>query len=39
VILLSLQTHNGVLLEAFDPQFNTLFDFCIADRLERWESH
>jgi hypothetical protein len=38
VILLSLQTDNGVLFEAFDPQFNKLFDFSIADMVERWES-
>ena len=38
VILLSLQTDNGVLFEAFDPEFNKLFDFGIEDMVARWES-
>lgn len=38
VIMLSLQTENGVLFEAFDPDFNKLFDFSIEDMVERWES-
>jgi hypothetical protein len=36
--LLSLQTDTSVLFEAFDPQFNKLFDFSIADTVEHWES-
>ena len=38
VIMLSLQTENGVLFEAFDPDFNKLLEFSIEDMVERWES-
>jgi hypothetical protein len=38
VLLLSLQTSSGVLFEAFDPEFNKLFDFRIEDMVARWES-
>ena len=38
VIMLSLQTDTGVLFEAFYPDFNKLFDFTIADMVERWEN-
>ncbi len=38
VLLLSLQTDNGTLFEAFDPDFNKLFDFTIEDMVARWES-
>ena len=38
VIMLSLQTDTGVLFEAFDPDFNKLFDFTIEDMVARWES-
>ncbi len=38
VILLSLHTDNGLLFEAFDPEFNKLFDFSIEDMISRWES-
>lgn len=38
VLLLSLQTDSGVLFEAFDPEFNKLFDFSIEDMVARWES-
>ena len=37
VIMLSLQTDNGLLFEAFDPDFNKLFDFSIEDMVERWK--
>jgi hypothetical protein len=38
VIMLSLQTDSGILFEAFDPQFNKLFDFTIEEMVGRWES-
>ena len=38
VILLSLHTDSGILFEAFDPEFNKLFDFTIEDMVARWES-
>jgi hypothetical protein len=38
VILLSLQTANGTLFEAFDPDFNKLFDFSIEEMVGRWEA-
>ncbi|WP_133300560.1 hypothetical protein [Seongchinamella sediminis] len=38
VIMLSMQTGTGVLFEAFDPQFNKLFDFTIEDMVARWEN-
>ena len=38
VMMLSLQTDTGVLFEAFDPDFNKLFDFTIGDMVERWEN-
>jgi hypothetical protein len=38
IILLSLQTDNGVLFEAFDHQFNKMFDFSIEDMVARWEA-
>ena len=38
VILLSLHTDSGILFEAFDPEFNKLFDFSIEDMVARWES-
>ena len=38
VIMLSLQTDTGILFEAFDPDFNKLFDFSIEDMVARWES-
>ena len=36
--LLSLHTDSGILFEAFDPEFNKLFDFTIEDMVARWES-
>lgn len=36
--MLSLQTDTGVLFDAFYPDFNKLFDFTIADMVERWEN-
>lgn len=38
VLLLSLQTETGILFEAFDPDFNKLFDFGIEEMVARWES-
>ena len=38
VLLLSLQSDSGILFEAFDPEFNKLFDFSIEDMVARWES-
>lgn len=38
VLLLSLHTDNGILFEAFDPEFNKMFDFSIEEMVARWEA-
>lgn len=37
-LLLSLHTDNGILFEAFDPEFNKMFDFSIEDMVARWDA-